>query len=151
MADKRAEPLLAELKTKPDDPVLLAKVGNIYFATRNYSEACTYYQRSVDLKDDPALRVELGRAYFYAGNADSALGQFERVLKTDPANANAMFNIGMIKWQSKFDPDGAIAAWQQILKKHPNHPRRAEVEKLIARARQHRNLKPGAKAGAPAP
>jgi cytochrome c-type biogenesis protein CcmH/NrfG len=146
MADKKAEPLLAELKSKPDDPVLLAKVGNIYYVTRNYSEACTYFQRSLDIKEDPVLRVELGRAYFYAGDPDQALSQFEKVLKTDPGNANAMFNIGMIKWQSKFDVDGAMAAWKQLLKQHPNHPRRAEVEKLIARARQHRDLKrPSAK------
>jgi hypothetical protein len=141
IADKQAAPLLTELKSKPDDPILLAKVGNIYYVTKNFEEACTYFQRSVDIKDDATLRTELGRAYFYAGKPDDAITQFERVLKSDPANANALFNLGMVKWQSKFDAEGAIVAWQQILKKHPNHPRRAEVEKLIARAKQHRELK----------
>ena len=63
------------------------------------------------------------------------------MLKSDPDNANALFNLGMVKWQSKSDIDGALAAWQQLLKKYPNHPRRAEVEQLIARAKQHRAVK----------
>ena len=141
MADKQAEPLLAELKSKPNDPILLAKVGNIYYVSRNFKEACTYFRQSVDIKDDATLRTELGRAYFYAGDPDEALVQFEKVLKSGPDNANAMFNMGMVKWQSKFDVEGALAAWQQILKKHPTHPRRAEVEALIARAKQHRDMK----------
>ena len=149
LADKEAEPLLAELKSKPDDPVLLAKVGNIYYVTKDFKQACTFFQRSLEIKDDATLRTELGRAYFYSGDAEGALAEFEKVLKSDPDNANAMFNVGMVKWQSKFDVDGAIAAWQEILKKHPNHPRRAEVEKLIARAKQHRNVKQPAQTGEP--
>ncbi len=141
MADKEAEPLLAELKAKPNDPVVLAKLGNIYFVTRNFKEASSYFQRSVDIKDDATLRTELGRAYFYAGRSDDAIAQFEKSLKSDPGNANALFNLGMVKWQSKFDVDGAISAWQQLLKAHPDHPRRAEVEEMITRAKQHRDAK----------
>ena len=43
------------------------------------------------------------------GARDKAITEFEKVLKTDPDNANAIFNLGMVKWQSKFDVDGAIA------------------------------------------
>ena len=149
IADKEAEPLLTELKSKPKDPVLLAKVGNIYFVSKNFREACAYFKQSVDIKDDTTLRTELGRAYFYAGDPDEALVQFEKVLRSDPDNADAMFNLGMVKWQSKFDVEGALAAWQQILNKHPNHPRRAEVEALIARAKQHRELKQPPKTSEP--
>lgn len=141
IADKQAQPLLAQLKSTPDDPRLLAKLGNLYFATHNFKEASVYFKRSVDIRDDAIVRTELGRAYFYARDPDNALAEFERVLKSDPDNANALFNVGMVKWQSKSDPDGALAAWQQILKRYPNHPRKAEVELMIALAKQHRALK----------
>ena len=141
MADKQAQPLLSQLQSTPNDPELLSKLGHIYYVTQNFKEASTYFKRSVDIRDDAIVRTELGRAYYYAGDPDDALAEFDRVLKSDPDNANAMFNVGMIKWQSKSDADGAVAAWQQILKKYPNHPRRAEVEQLIARAKQHRTLK----------
>ena len=141
MADKQAEHLLSQLQSTPNDPELLAKLGYVYYATQNFKEAAEYYRRSVDINDDALVRTELGRAYYYDGDPDSALAAFEAVLKLDPNNANAMYNIGMIKWQHNFDPNGAVATWKQMLKRHPNHPRRAEVEQLIAKARQHNTLK----------
>ena len=136
IADKQAQPLLAQLQSTPDDPALLTRLGYIYYATRNYREAATYYKRSIDRRDDVVVRNELGRAYYYAGNLDSALAEFGKVLKSNPDNVNALFNVGMIKWQGKSDANGALAAWRQILKKHPNHARKAEIEQLIARAQQ---------------
>jgi cytochrome c-type biogenesis protein CcmH/NrfG len=137
MADKQAQPLLAQLQKTPNDPALLAQLGYIYYATRNFQQAAEYYKRSVAVKDDAVVRTELGRAYYHAGDADNALAEFRNVLKIDPNNANAMYNIGMIEWQNKSDAEAAIVAWRQLLKKNPNHPRRAEIENLIAKARQH--------------
>jgi cytochrome c-type biogenesis protein CcmH/NrfG len=141
MADMQAQPLLAQLRSTPNDPELLSKLGHIYYVTQDFKEASTYFKRSVDIRDDAIVRTQLGLAYYYSGDPDHALAEFDRVLKSDPDNANAMFNVGMIKWQSKSDADGAVAVWQQILKKYPNHPRRAEVEQLIARAKQQRAVK----------
>ena len=141
MAEKQAAPLLSQLQSDPGNPQLLAKLGFVYYATRDFAQAAQYYQRSLAAKDDPAVRIELGRAEFYAGDTAAALGDFDRVLKRDPGNANALYNVGMIKWQSQYDVDGAIAAWQTLLDKNPNHPRRAEVQELIARARQHGGMK----------
>jgi cytochrome c-type biogenesis protein CcmH/NrfG len=141
MADKQAQPLLAQLHSTPNDPELLAKLGYVYYATRGFKEASEYYKRSVDIKDDVVVRTELGRAYYYAGDPDKALAEFVTVLKVDPNNANAMYNIGLIKWQRDSDANGAVAVWKEMLKKNPNHPRRAEVEELIARAKQHSTLK----------
>ena len=141
MADHQAQPLLAQLKSTPNDSELLARLGNIYYISKSFKEAAAYFKRSVDIRDDVKVRTELGRAYYYSGDPDDALAEFEKVLKSDPDNANALFNVGMVKWQGKFDVEGALAAWQQILKKFPNHPRRAEVEQLVARAKQHRAMK----------
>ncbi len=137
MAEKQAQPLLAQLQSTPNDAELLAKVGYIYYAARNFKPASEYYKRSVDIKDDLVVRTELGRAYYHAGDPDSALAEFEKIVKIDPNNATAMYNIGLIKWQHNFDANGAVAVWKQMLKKNPNHPRRADVEKLIAKAKQH--------------
>ena len=149
MGDKQAQPLLAQLKSAPDDPQLLARLGHIYYATHNFNDAVTYFKHSVETKDDAAVRIELGRAYYYAGDPDRALAEFHKVLKSDPNNANALFNVGMIKWQSKSDADGAIAAWQQLLNSNPRHPRRAEIEQLIVQVKQQRSANPSTKAHNP--
>jgi cytochrome c-type biogenesis protein CcmH/NrfG len=150
IADKHAEPLLAQLQSEPNDPELLSKLGYVYFVAKDFKQASAYFQRAVDIKDDAVVRTELGRAYYYAGDPDDALAQFERVLRSDPENVNALFNVGMVKWRSRFDVEGALAAWQRILKKNPDHPRRAELEQLIARAEQHRAVKGQVKTGPPA-
>jgi tetratricopeptide (TPR) repeat protein len=149
MAEKKAEPLLAQLKSNPKDPQLLAEIGNIYYDTQNFKEAIDYYSKSLAVKDDPNVRTDLGTAYFYAGDADTALAEFERTLKAFPNFDNALFNIGMVKFQGKMDTRGAIAAWEQLLKQNPNHPRRADIEQMIANAKQHANVKPGQKSTKP--
>lgn len=149
MADKKAEPLLAQLQSTPKDPQLLAEIGNIYYDTQNFQQAIDYYAKSLAAKDDPNVRTDMGTAYFYAGDADTALAEFERTLKAYPKFENALFNTGMVKFQGKMDTQGAIDAWEQLLKANPNHPRRADIEQMIANAKQHANVKPGQKSTKP--
>lgn len=144
MADKQAEPLLAQLKVNPNDPQLIANIGNVYYNAQFFADAISYYTKSLQLKDDADIRTNLGTAFYYSGNADAAIAEFEKTLKAFPKSTNALFDLGMVKWQAKMDTKGAVAAWEKLLKESPNHPRRADVEQLIARARQHSNLPPPA-------
>ncbi len=141
-ADVEAEPLLAQVKANPKDPQPLAKIGDVYYNAQIYPAAIFYYSESLQLKDDPDVRTNMGSAYYYGGDADAAIAEFEKTLKAFPKSANALFDLGMVKWQGKMDIDGAVAAWTKLLKDNPNHPRRAEVEQLMARARQHSSLVP---------
>lgn len=150
MADTKAEPLLAQLKANPNDPQLLASIGNIYYDTQTFPDAITYYKKSLELREDPNVRTDMGTAYYYSGDADTALTEFSRTLKAHPNFENALFNTGMVKFQAKLDFAGAVEAWQQVLKANPNSARRAEIEQMIARAQQHANLKPGQKSSTPA-
>ena len=47
---------------------------------------------------------------------------------------NALFDLGMIRLQGKGDGNGALAAWQQLLKSNPQlcEDRKAMVLKLMA-------------------
>jgi cytochrome c-type biogenesis protein CcmH/NrfG len=38
---------------------------------------------------------------------------------------------------AQVNPNEAMAAWQELLKTNPNHPKRAQVEALLAQAEQH--------------
>jgi cytochrome c-type biogenesis protein CcmH/NrfG len=136
MADKQAAPLLAQLQKSPDNAVLLAEIGKIYFQTRQFPMAAKYYEDSVRIKPDAVVLVKLGGAYHFAGNEDKAIGTWNRALSFDPNNPDALFNIGLVKWRAQGDREGAIAAWQKLLKTNPNHPKRAQVEELLAQAKQ---------------
>jgi len=75
---------------------------------------------------------------FYQGDTDGAISQLQQALSYDPNDANALFNLGMIRLQAKNDSAGAITSWRQLLKLNPKLPKEKKdaVEKLIAEAQQ---------------
>jgi cytochrome c-type biogenesis protein CcmH/NrfG len=150
MADKQAEPLLAQLKNKPSDPQLLYNIGNVYYDTQQYPEAIKYYEQSLGANPKAEdVRTDMAVAYFYSGDADKALAELDLVLKQNPAHPNALFNQGMIRWKGKMDISGAVASWKKLLQINPNYERRSEVEAFIAQAEKHANIKPGQRTNKP--
>jgi len=139
MADKKAEPLLAKLKTDPNNSDLLNQIGTLYKATHQFKEAAGYYQKAIDVEPkNVAARTDLASCLFYQGDADGAIHQLQQSLRYDPKDANSLFNLGMIRLQAKNDPSGAVTAWQQLLKLNPMlaEDKKAAFEKLIAQARK---------------
>jgi len=135
MADKKAAPLLEKLKSDPKNSDLLVQVGSIYKATHQFKEAAAYYDKSLAI--DPknvATRTAMASCLYYNGDVDGALGQLQQSLQYAPKDANALFNLGMIKWQGKQDTQGALAAWRELLKSNPqlSAERKATVQKLIS-------------------
>jgi cytochrome c-type biogenesis protein CcmH/NrfG len=139
MADKKAEPLLAKLKTDPNNSDLLNQIGTLYKATHQFKEAAGYFQKAIDANpENVAARTDLASCLFYEGDADGAIKQLQQSLRYDPKDANSLFNLGMIRMQAKNDPSGAVTAWQQLLKLNPtlSEDKKAAVQKLIAQARR---------------
>ena len=135
MADKQAAPLLEKLKSNPNDSSLLMQVGAIYHTTHRFKEAAAYYSRALD--SDPknvAVRTKLASSMYRNGEVDGSIVQLNRALTYDPKDANALFDLGMIKLQGKGDAKGALASWQRLLKSNPqlSSDRKATVLKLMA-------------------
>jgi predicted Zn-dependent protease len=135
MADKQAAPLLAKLKSNPNDTALLVQVAAVYHTTYQFKEAAAYYNKAVQL--DPknvATRTKLASSLYRAGDADGAIAQLNQALTYDPKDANALFDLGIIRVQAKHDAKGAMVAWQQLLRANPqlSPDRKEAVEKLIA-------------------
>jgi cytochrome c-type biogenesis protein CcmH/NrfG len=137
MADKKAEPLLTQLKTDPKNADLLIQIGHIYQATHQFKQAADYYDQSLQISPkNTAVRTELSSCLYYDGDIDGAIRELQTGLKNDPSDANSLFNLGMIRWKGKSDKTGAIAAWQELLKTHPNLDRKPVVEQMIAEAKK---------------
>ena len=146
MADVQAEPLLAQLKTNPNDAALLYQIGNLYYDAQQYPEAVKYYENSLNINPNATdVRTDLGTAYHLMGQADKAIEEYDRVLKVDGKHANALFNEGMVKLQDKMDMKGAIASWKRLLETNPDYPQRDRVQNLIAEAEKHSTMNPGSK------
>ncbi len=142
MADKKAEPLLAQLKSDPNNAGLLIQVAKIYEATHQFQAASGYFQKALNVNPkDVATRTEMASCLYYTGDVDGALSQLQQSLMDAPKDANSLFNLGMIRWKGKKDAQGAVQAWQQLLKSNPalQDDKKAQVEKLIADVQQPRS------------
>ncbi len=147
MADTQAGPLIEKLKADPSNAGLLADIGNLYYDAHVFPTAIDYYQRA--LKSEPAntgVRTDLGTAYWFSGDADSAIAEFQKSLSYEPNKANTLFNLGIVEWQGKMDIDKAVATWQKLLDTNPNYGNKDKVLELMAQAKKHSGLKPGAPA-----
>jgi cytochrome c-type biogenesis protein CcmH/NrfG len=144
MADTQAAPLLEKLKADPNNPELLANIGNIYYDTQQYPTAIDFYQRSLKAQPSNAgVRTDMATAYWYTGNADVAIAEFQKSLSYEPNKANTLFNLGIVEWQGKMDIDKAVATWQKLLDTNPNYEGKDKVLELMAQAKKHSGVKPG--------
>ena len=142
MADKQAEPLVAKLKADPNNADLLNQIGTIYRMTHQFDVAASYYQKSLDINPkNVGPRTDLASCLYYQGDVDGAIGQLEKSLTYDPKHAGTLLNLGLIRWQGKKDATGAVAAWKQLLKYHPDFKEKASVEKLIAEVQSNAGKK----------
>jgi len=147
MADKQAAPLIEKLKSDPNNPDLLASIGNFYYDAQQYPIAVDYYGRALKAKpSDAAVRTDMATADWYMGNADAAIAEFNKALTYEPNKPNTLFNLGLVKWQGKMDINGAVADWKKLLATNPNYEGKDKVEQMIAEAEKHSSVKPGTKA-----
>jgi tetratricopeptide (TPR) repeat protein len=151
MADKKAEPVLNELKSKPNDPALLAQAGDVYLFAHQFDVARGYYEQSLQQKQDADVWVHLSSCYYFANNdPDKAIDALHSALKINPKHQLALFNLGMLEWHARMDPKAAIAAWEAFKKTNPSPEQKAKADELIKRAQMHMNLPPGVKSNKPA-
>jgi len=136
-ADQQAVPMLARLKSEPNNPDLLVNLGNLYDDAKQYPTAVDYYERALKARPaDANVRTDMATAYWYMGQPDRALAEFDKALSTAPANANTLFNRGIVRWKAKADGKGAMADFQKVLSLNPNFAGKAQAEQLMGEIRQ---------------
>ncbi len=139
MADKQAEPLLAQLQNDPNNADLLKQVARVYKSTHQFQAAADYYGKILAVNPkDVSTRTDRAACLYYAGDVDGAIAELQQALQVDPKDANSLFNLGMIRWKGKNDALGALNAWNQLLKSNPKleADKKAQVQKLMAEVRQ---------------
>ena len=76
MADKKAEPLLEQLKKDPKNKDLLLRLGYFYKSAHQFKDAARYLEQGLLL--DPqnvAVRTERASCLYYDGDIDGEIGR----------------------------------------------------------------------------
>lgn len=140
MVDQAAAPLLANLNQNPDNFDSIVKLANLYYDGQQYTKAVKYYEHALKIQPkNPDVLTDFGTSLWYMGDADKAINEFQTALKYEPGRASTLFNLGIVRWQGKSDPKGAVEAWEELVRKNPNFPDKQRLEQLIQRAKQHAN------------
>ncbi len=111
-------PILKDLEAKltenPDDPKLLAHIGDIYFEMRNYKKAIDYYSRVIELNpDDVDSYNDLGLSNHYIGNSAKGLEIVEAGIKKNPYHQRIWLTKGFILAYGMGDLKAAREAWEK--------------------------------------
>ena len=143
MADKKAEPLLAQLKTDPNNAETLNHLGILYKSAHQFQEAQAYFQKSLQANPKNAdVRTDLASCMYFNGHPDGAIAELQKALTYDPKHAGALMNLGIIEYQSKNDVKAAVTAWEKLLKTNPDFDQKKLVEHMIEQAK-HAKDNPG--------
>lgn len=112
--------LKARLKEKPNDPVILQRLGDAYFDSKQFNESLAYYKKALELKpDDVDIYNDLGLSLHYLGNSAEGLKMVEEGIKKNPYHQRIWLTKGFIMAYGLGDLDGARTAWEKAKTLNP--------------------------------
>ena len=112
-----------ELKTSmdPKDVASWTRLGNTYFDSNQYGKAISAYEKSLALApDDPDVWTDLGVMYRRNKQPEKAIESFDKAIAADPRHETSRFNKGIVLMHDLEDRDGAIKAWEGLVRINPN-------------------------------
>ena len=124
MTNEQARTILSleqEVAANPSNVDAWTQLGHVYFDTNNPSKAIRAYEKSLELRpNDPNVMTDLGVMYRRSGQPDKALEVFNKVISINPSHEQSHFNKGIVLRYDMNDREGAIKAWEELLKLNPN-------------------------------
>ena len=118
---KKILALEQEVALNPTNVNAWIQLGNIYFDTNSFEKAIRAYEKSLELSPNNAnVLTDLGVMYRRAGQPQKALDAFDRAMTIAPGHEQSRFNKGIVLRYDLNDREGAIKAWEELLKINPN-------------------------------
>jgi cytochrome c-type biogenesis protein CcmH/NrfG len=117
---ERIKALEEQARKNPQDVNALVSLGHAYFDSDKYEKAIDAYQKALVLKpNDPNIITDMGVMYRRNRQPKKAVQAFERAIGADPKHEIARFNKGIVLLHDLEDLEGAIEAWEGLLKINP--------------------------------
>jgi cytochrome c-type biogenesis protein CcmH/NrfG len=110
-----------EVTVNPTNVQAWTQLGHVYFDTNNFTKAIKAYEKSLELSpNNPNVLTDLGVMYRRNGQSDKALESFNQAMTISPNHEQSRFNKGIVLMYDMGDREGAIKAWEELLRVNPN-------------------------------
>jgi tetratricopeptide (TPR) repeat protein len=115
------------------------QAGFIHFQKQEYDQAIANFQKAIELEPKAAAAYNmLGMAYRFKGAQlgipelrAKEIAAFQKALEADPQYWVAMINLG-VTYYGQGDKAKAAPLLKRALALNPQHPEKADIEKMIA-------------------
>ena len=109
-----------EVAADPSNVVAWINLGNNYFETDQYEKSIQSYKKALALVPNNAnVWTDMGVMYRRSGRPQEAIKAFDKAIEVDPKHETSRFNKGVVLMHDLNDIQGAIAAWEGLLKVNP--------------------------------
>ncbi len=110
-------------------------LGNFYYDHQNWPAAIRSYQAAIKQgSDDADIRTDLGNAYRFSQRPEDALVQYQLAQQMNPAHEFSLFNQGGLYLKDLHQPQKAITAWREYLRRFPTSQNAASAQQWLAQA-----------------
>jgi len=124
LSNEQAKNILSLEQAVASDPTNIqawTNLGHVYFDTNNPPKAIRAYEKSLELSpDNPNVLTDLGVMYRRSGQPEKALEAFKRAIAVDPKHEQSRFNMGVVLRYDMNDREGALKAWEDLLRINPS-------------------------------
>ena len=124
LTSEQARTILAleqEVAANPTNADAWTQLGHVYYDTDNPAKAINAYEKSLELSpNDPNVLTDLGVMYRRSGQPEKALAAFDQAMSIAPNHEQSRFNKGVVLRYDQNDREGALKAWEELLKINPN-------------------------------
>ena len=105
----------------PDDLDDWIELGHLYFDSNNFDKAIWAYNKSLELDPNNAdVLTDLGVMYRRIGKPEEAIKSFDKAIELNPNHEIARFNKGIVLMHDLNDIEGAVKAWEELVKLNPD-------------------------------
>ena len=128
-----------QVAANAQDTQAWTQLGHIYFDANRPDQAIRAYTKSLELQpNDANVLTDLGVMYRRAKQPAMAIQSFDKASAIDPRHEQARFNKGIVLMYDLGDVNGAIAAWEELLKNNPGATAAngTPISQLVEEARQ---------------
>ena len=142
---KEIAALKSETERNPENTAAWIQLGNLYFDTDQIEDSINAYRRALQLDGQNAnVWTDLGVMYRRGGEPKKAIESFDTAIQVDPKHEVSRFNKGIVLLHDLNDPQGAVEAWEDLLRVNPfaMTPSGQSVDSLVSQFKKQLTATP---------